>query len=544
MQKNSNFERRGKRPQRSFQRKNRHPGLAENQPKRRLETPHGEIPEAFSQTVFGKLNPLLQHAVVSMGFTTPTPIQECSIPDLLQGRDLFGCAQTGTGKTAAFLLPILNRFLADGGRPEPGRPRALIVAPTRELAAQIAENTVDFSRYTKISFAVVFGGVSQVPQVRALQHGADIVVATPGRLIDLMDQGHISLEKIECFVLDEADRLLDMGFLPDIRRVQEKLPEVRQTMFFSATLSGEVMKLAETMVKEPVQVDVSPETPTVDKISQSLMFVGSGKKSDLLVWLLQNKPEMKRVIVFVRMRYVTDNIAEKLRKSGISAEAIHSDKTQRMRTHTLNGFRAGKIRVLIATDIASRGIDVDDITHVVNYDLPEDADSYIHRIGRTARAGMDGAAISFVDKGQRNLLRGIEKLIKKDLPRDCEQPYHSDDIAESLSESDRTKRPSGGRFTRFRKSPDRGKNRGEVRPDRTRRAKPAVTQKLKIAGAAAEKPSRSAAPKPASDSGKKAGAEQPAGERSAFSKKSPPGARNLKDRSRTAKQRNLPPWMR
>ena len=546
MQKNYNFERRGKRPQRSFRRKNRHPGLAENQPKRRLETPKGDIPEKFSQTVFGSLNPLLQHAAVAQGFTNPTPIQEQSIPELLKGKDIFGCAQTGTGKTAAFLFPILDRFLTNGGRPVRRKPRALIVAPTRELAAQIAESTVSFSRYTRISFAVVFGGVSQNPQVNALNRGADIVVATPGRLIDLMEQGHISLENVECFVLDEADRLLDMGFLPDIKKIQAKLPEERQTMFFSATLSKEVMKLSESMVKDPVHINIAPEAPTVDKINQSLMFVGKGKKTNLLVSLLQNKPEMKRVIVFVRMRYVTDNIADKLRKEGITAMAIHSDKTQRMRTNTLNGFRNGRIRVLIATDIASRGIDVDEITHVVNYDLPEETESYVHRIGRTARAGTDGAAISFISKNQRNLLRNIEKLIKKEIPRERDQPYHSEEVEEALfSEGEEKKKKTRGSFRRFRKErdPKRGKMRGQVKPDRTRRFKAGAKKKAESASAVEKPLSPSKPAKPAKSN-------KPAAKPAAKKKSSPPSAestphrRKVKGQARAKKQRNTPPWMR
>jgi ATP-dependent RNA helicase RhlE len=470
MQKNNNFERRGKRPQRSFRRKNRHPGLAENQSRRRLETPKNELPEGLAKTVFGSLNPLLQHAVVAKGFSEPTPIQEQSLPSLLEGRDIFGCAQTGTGKTAAFLLPILDKFLADGKKPQPHRPRALIVAPTRELAAQIAENTVSLARYTRISFAVVFGGVSQYPQVKALQNGADIVVATPGRLIDLMEQGYIVLDNIECFVLDEADRLLDMGFMPDIERIQSALPAERQTMFFSATMSKEVLKLAEKMVADPVHVDVTPQVPTVDKINQSLMIVDKSNRTNLLIWLLKNHPEMRRVIVFMRMRHATDKVVDKLKKEGVLAQAIHSDKTQRMRTNTLNGFRTGAVRVLIATDIASRGIDVDDITHVVNYDLPEDAESYVHRIGRTARAGSDGAAISFVCKGQNKTLNAIRKFIRRDVPIETEHPYHLGD--ERLTEADQADRSSSsqGRKRRFRKNSSRsGKPRGAVRPDRTRR---------------------------------------------------------------------------
>ena len=562
MQKNQNFERRGKRPQRSFRRSNnRHPGLAENQPQRRLETPKGEIPEEFAKTVFGSLNPLLQHAALAQGFKNPTPIQEKSIPELLNGRDVFGCAQTGTGKTAAFLFPILNKFLASGGKAAPRKPRALIIAPTRELAAQIAESTVSLSRYTKISFAVVFGGVSQQPQVRAMNSGSDIVVATPGRLIDLMEQGHISLENIECFVLDEADRLLDMGFMPDIKRIQAKLPEKRQTMFFSATLTKEVIKLSKSMVDDPVHIEIASEAPTVDKIDQSLMFIGKGKKTNLLVWLLQNKPEMKKVIIFVRMRYVTDNIALKLNSEGISAASIHSDKSQRVRTNTLNGFRNGRIRVLLATDIASRGIDVDGITHVINYDLPEETESYVHRIGRTARAGSEGSSISFISKGQRNLLRSIEKLIQKEIPRDREQPYHSEEVEKDLFSSggdDKRKRAPQGRFKRFR-NPVRGKNRGEVKPDRTRRPRFGSGNKESAPRTGEERPgvARSSTPRTgeerprvARSSAPRTGEERPqrvarpGTDSGTAASKSQDRPRKLKGKNRANNQKNLPPWMK
>lgn len=540
MQKEKSYNRRGDRSRGSFPRKNRHPGLAENQPQRRLETPKGEIPEEFAKTVFGSVHPLLQHAVLAQGFKDPTPVQEQSIPELVKGRDLCGCAQTGTGKTAAFLLPILNSLLESGGKSERGKPRALIIAPTRELAAQIAESTVDFARYTRISFAVVFGGVSQQPQVRALNNAADIVVATPGRLLDLMNQGCISLEAVQHFVLDEADRLLDMGFLPDIKRILAALPEKRQTMFFSATLSKEVLQLANAMVRDPVHVRIDPGTPTVDKINQSLMFVDKGKKSALLIWLLDNLPEMKRVIVFSRMRHSSDTIASKLGKAGIAAAAIHSDKTQRVRTSTLNDFRKGRVRVLIATDIASRGIDVEGITHVVNYDLPEEDESYVHRIGRTARAGSEGAAISFISNGQRNLLRGIERLIKKEIPRDKDQPYHDEAVEKSLMGSGEKEKPQG-RFTRFR-NPMRGKDRGTVKPDRTKRMKPGFRAGAAAAGepsarvASSERPTRPAAPRRSSASAASTSTSASAPKAS--------GERVDKRKGKVSrKPKNVPPWM-
>jgi len=575
MQKEKSYNRRGNSSRGSFPRKNRHPGLAENQPQRRLETPKGEIPEEFAKTVFGCVNPLLQHAALAQGFQIPTPVQEQSIPELLKGRDIFGCAQTGTGKTAAFLLPILDRLLAAGGKSERGRPRALIIAPTRELAAQIAESIVDFSRYTRLSFAVVFGGVNQQPQVRALNNCADLVVATPGRLLDLMNQGCITLDAVEHFVLDEADRLLDMGFLPDIKRILAALPEKRQTMFFSATLSKEVMKLSDAMVRDPVHVQIDPGTPTVDKINQSLMFVDKGKKCALLIWLLDNLPEMKRVIVFSRMRHSSDSIATKLGKAGIVAAAIHSDKTQSMRTSTLNDFRKGRVRVLIATDIASRGIDVDGITHVVNYDLPEEDESYVHRIGRTARAGNEGAAISFISQGQRNLLRGIERLIRKEIPRDKDQPYHDEAVERSLFGGGEKEKPQG-RFTRFR-NPVRGKDRGEVKPDRTKRSKPgfrsAPTADSAVEGRAVAPaegsrrgaahparpapgahPVRGAVPArhahPAPGAHHPARMEHPArqaapGDPAAPAVMAPAGAKEYKRKGKVSrKPKNVPPWMK
>ena len=426
MHKESSFERRDRRFRPPFRRRNRHPGLAEREAPRQIPKPKGEIPPAFAETVFGMVNPLLQHAVAEEGYLMPTPIQQQSIPHLLAGEDLLGCAQTGTGKTAAFLLPILHRLAATPKQMAHNHPRALVLAPTRELAAQIATSTATYGRYLGIPFAVVFGGVSQGPQVSALNRGAMLVVATPGRLLDLMEQGHVMLDAVEEFVLDEADRMLDMGFLPDIRRILSKLPEVRHSQFFSATLSPEVLRLAKDLVKDPVQVTISPEQPTVDKINQRIMFVDKPNKDSLLISFLTTHPEAAKVIVFARTRHGADRIERKLGQAGIRAEAIHSDKSQRARTEALDAFRSGHVRVLVATDIASRGIDVDGITHVVNFDLPEEPESYVHRIGRTARAGADGAAISFVSAEERGLLRGIERLIKKPIEVDNNHEFHSE----------------------------------------------------------------------------------------------------------------------
>jgi len=424
----SSYERRGRGPRRPpFRRRNnRHPGLAERDTPQKTPEPKGEIPAVFAENVFGSLHPMLQHAVAEAEYATPTPIQEKAIPHLLEGKDLLGCAQTGTGKTAAFLLPILHRLAQNPKTMAHNTPRALILAPTRELAAQIATSTTTYGKFIGLPFAVVFGGVSQYPQVNALNRGAVLVVATPGRLLDLMEQGHVSLDGIEEFVLDEADRMLDMGFMPDIKRILSKLPTERHTQFFSATLSPEIMRLAMSMVKDPVHITISPDQPTVDKINQKIMFVDKPNKDALLTSLLTNHPEFEKVIVFARTRHGADKIVRKLEQAEIRAESIHSDKTQRMRTEALAAFRKGRVRVLVATDIASRGIDVDGITHVVNFDLPEETESYVHRIGRTARAGAAGAAISFVSTEERGLLRAVERMIRKEIDIDKTHEFHSE----------------------------------------------------------------------------------------------------------------------
>ena len=436
-----------------------HFGLAEKDVQPKIpELPKNPPPAAYEANVFGKLDARLQYAIADAGYAIPTPIQEKAIPPLLEGRDLIGCAQTGTGKTAAFMLPILHKLLQGDPQTtnhepqttnhEPqttnhdpaGRPRALILSPTRELAAQTAENNAAYSKYTGTPFAVVFGGVSQFPQVKALQKGAEVVIATPGRLIDLMTQGVVYLDRVELFVLDEADRMLDMGFLPDIKRIISKLPpnrppagatsagtggKLRQSMFFSATLSPEILHLAGELVHDPIQVMVSPEAPTVEKIEQSCMLVEKGNKDNLLIHLLENHPEWYRVIVFARTRHGADRVERKLSRRDIPVAAIHSDKTQNQRTRALKGFKEGKVRVLVATDIASRGIDVSGVDLVVNMELPVETESYVHRIGRTARAGKGGAAISFVAPEERGLLKAVERFIRKTIPVDRDQPFHS-----------------------------------------------------------------------------------------------------------------------
>ena len=382
------------------------------------ETVHPNVFEHFGQKV--------RRAIADAGYTVPTPIQEKAIPPLLEGRDLIGCAQTGTGKTAAFLLPIIEALSQKAERNKSGHPRALVLSPTRELAAQTCENHVKYAKYTQTRYACVFGGVNQFSQVKDIRRGADVVIATPGRLIDLMTQGIVYLDKVEYFVLDEADRMLDMGFLPDIRRLISKLPVRRQSMFFSATLSPEILKLAGELVKDPVQVMISPECPTVDAINQKLMCVEKGNKDNLLLWLLENNPEWKRVIVFARTRHGADRVLKKLLRKKITAGAIHSDKTQNQRMRALAGFKKGAIRVLVATDIASRGIDVPEVDLVVQMELPLEQESYVHRIGRTARAGRGGVAIAFVAPEERVLVKSVERFIRKSIPVDRDHPFHVD----------------------------------------------------------------------------------------------------------------------
>ncbi len=381
-------------------------------------------PATTGGTVFDLLIPPLQRALGDLGFQTPTPIQERSIPDLLNGRDMLGCAQTGTGKTAAFMLPILQYL--DGSRrmPAPGRPRVLVLAPTRELAAQIGDSIADYAKYMRIAHTVIFGGVKQNPQVARLRRGLDILVATPGRLLDLMQQGHIKLGSVEVFVLDEADRMLDMGFMPDIRRVVATLPATRQTLFFSATLGPAVTSLAGTMVSDPVAVNIAPEHLAVDKIQQKVLFVDRQNKDRLLASMLGDET-MERVVVFTRTKHGANKVVRKLQTAGIHAAAIHGNKSQAARTKAMGDFKAGHVRVLVATDIAARGIDVQRVSHVVNYDLPNEPEVYVHRIGRTARAGLGGVAISFCSAEERGWLRSIERLLQQRVPEDLNHRFHS-----------------------------------------------------------------------------------------------------------------------
>ncbi|MEI6984845.1 MAG: DEAD/DEAH box helicase [Rhodospirillaceae bacterium] len=361
----------------------------------------------------GVAEPLLR-ALASEDYHTPTPIQAQAIPPQLANRDVVGIAQTGTGKTAAFALPILQRLSEQAGSAGPRGTRALILAPTRELAIQIAEAIKVYGKYLNLRTTVIFGGVGQDPQVKAMANGVDILVATPGRLLDLINQRHVRLDKASYLVLDEADRMLDMGFVRDVRKIISHLPRERQSLLFSATMPQDIARLATDMLRDPVRVEVTPQVITVDKIDQQVFFVDAGAKRALLSSLLDDQA-LERVIVFTRTKHGANRVTEHLENAGIAAEAIHGNKSQSARQRALENFRSGIARVLVATDIAARGIDVDDITHVINFELPNIPESYVHRVGRTARAGARGIALSFCDPSERAFLRDIEKLTRRPL---------------------------------------------------------------------------------------------------------------------------------
>ena len=369
------------------------------------------------------IDPLLR-ALGAKNYTEPTPIQAQAIPPLLAGKDLLGVAQTGTGKTAAFGLPILQHITETRSPAGARATRALVLAPTRELAIQIAEEVRAYGRHLNLRQATVYGGVGQHPQVRALARGVDVLIATPGRLLDLLGQGHLRLDRVTHFVLDEADRMLDMGFIHDVRRVVAALPKRRQTMFFSATMPHEVARLAGDILTDPLRVEVAPSATTVERIEQRVFFVETANKRALLAQVLKD-PDLSRVIVFSRTKHGANRIAEQLAKRGVDAAAIHGNKSQGARQRALEGFKTGRTRVLVATDIAARGIDVDDVSHVINFDLPNEPESYVHRIGRTARAGAAGIALSFCDAGEREFLRDIEKLTRQRLNVIDEHPFHA-----------------------------------------------------------------------------------------------------------------------
>lgn len=396
------------------------------------------------------IQPLLR-AVQTQGYTEPTPIQQQAIPHVLQGKDLIGCAQTGTGKSAAFALPILQRLVEIPATRQGRHLRVLVLTPTRELATQIGESFSVYGRHTNMRSTVIFGGVGQQPQVNAVRSGVEILVATPGRLLDLMQQGLVKLNTIEIFVLDEADRMLDMGFIHDVRRVIAALPTKRQTLLFSATMPEEIVDLAERILINPVKVEVTPQSTTVEKIEQSVFFVEKANKRPLLEHLL-NDQNIRRVLVFTRTKHGANKLTEQLERGGIKADAIHGNKSQTARERALSNFKSGKSRVLVATDIAARGIDIADVTHVINYELPNEPESYVHRIGRTARAGASGKAYSFCDTEERAYLRDIEKLIRLRVPVVDEHPYVSASASAPLPHN------GNGGGSRGR-TPNRGQNR-------------------------------------------------------------------------------------
>lgn len=397
------------------------------------------------------IEPVLK-ALINEGYSIPTPIQEQAIPILLTGRDVLGCAQTGTGKTAAFSIPIIQKLYSNieensngKGKKQKRRIKALVLTPTRELASQIGDSFTSYGKFTPLKHAVVFGGVSQRPQTEVLRQGIDILVATPGRLLDLINQGYINLKEVEFFVLDEADRMLDMGFITDIQKVIKIIPQERQTLLFSATMPDEISDLAATLLHEPVRIDITPEAATVDLIDQHLYFAGREDKTSLLIDLLNDK-NVETALVFSRTKHGAEKLSQSLVRSGINADCIHGNKSQSARQKSLLNFKRRKTRVLVATDIAARGIDVSQISHVFNYNLPEDPETYVHRIGRTGRAGHDGVAFSFCDSSELGLLKSIQKIIGKDIPVNHEHDYECQVCLQKVERAQiSTRAPRSGR---------------------------------------------------------------------------------------------------
>ena len=417
------------------------------------------------------VEPILK-ALDKQGYTSPTPIQEQAIPILLKGKDLLGCAQTGTGKTAAFAIPIIqNLYNNIKLRDKQRKIKALVVTPTRELAIQIADSFTDYGAFTGIRNTVVFGGVKQSKQVAALRSGVDVLVATPGRLLDLMQQGIISLRDVEYFVLDEADQMLDMGFIHDIKKLLTKLPPKRQSLFFSATMPQAIVELSRTILGDYEKITIKPEQATAEKVKQAMYFVPKGSKIKLLVHLI-NIEIFGATLVFSRTKHGANKIVKLLDREGIKAEAIHGNKSQVARQKALNNFKEGTTKVLIATDIAARGIDVDSLSYVVNYDLPNIPETYVHRIGRTGRAGASGLAISFCDREERPYLRDIEKLINQKIPVIVAHPFVND-----LSEPSSNDRPQQRNKPHHKKQSSRpgnnswrNKNKGKRKPDSRNRS--------------------------------------------------------------------------
>ena len=416
----------------------------------------------------------IQRALAEEQYEEPTPIQAQTIPPALDGQDILGSAQTGTGKTAAFCLPILNRLGKQARKPLPNTPSVLILAPTRELAIQIGDSIATYGRHLRIRHTLVYGGVGQHKQVRDLDRGVHILVATPGRLLDLMGQGYVELHRLEVFVLDEADRMLDMGFMPDLKRIMQELPEERQSLFFSATLPPKIIELSHELLTDPVKIQIEPEKTSVEAIEQQLMFVDSGQKKGLLAKLLK-QDGVGLSVVFTKTKRGASNVLKFLSKAGISATEIHGNKSQNARQRALDEFRRGKVQVLVATDVAARGIDVDGITHVFNMDLPIEPECYVHRIGRTGRAGAAGIAISFCSPAERNLLRAIEREIGQKVPLAPNQPKREELRAEFPSDNEPADEPrrsrgrheqrSGGQDSR-RQRPQESRGYDDTRPAR------------------------------------------------------------------------------
>lgn len=406
------------------------------------------------------IEPIL-NALETEGYVNPTPIQQQAIPLALAGRDLLGCAQTGTGKTAAFAIPILQLVCKTqiGGNYSKGI-KALILTPTRELAIQIDESFAAYGKNLRMKHQVIFGGVSQVHQVNALRNGVDILVATPGRLLDLMQQGHVRLHDIQFFVLDEADRMLDMGFINDVKKIVAKLPAKKQTLFFSATMPPEIEKLSATLLHNPAKVEVTPVSSTVEKIEQAVYYVEKENKKHLLNELLKDQ-QIQTALVFTRTKHGADKVVKDLTKQGITAEAIHGNKSQNARQRALTNFKSGSTRILVATDIAARGIDIDLLSHVFNYELPNVPETYVHRIGRTGRAGASGMAVSFCDGEERAYLKDIQKLIKIQLPVVTDHAYHSEaPMVGSFKLPERNRRPQQQNRTRKFSYHKSAQNRG------------------------------------------------------------------------------------
>jgi ATP-dependent RNA helicase RhlE len=423
----------------------------------------------MSFTSLNLTDPILR-SLKEEGYTEPTPIQSQAIPIALRGTDLLGCAQTGTGKTAAFAIPILENLSKNKSTDRNRKIRSLIVTPTRELAIQIDESFQNYGRYTGLTSVVIFGGVNQKSQVKKLKQGVDILTATPGRLLDLMNQGFISISDIEIFVLDEADRMLDMGFIHDVKKLLAALPRKKQTLFFSATMPPEIIKLSKSILHNPVKVEVTPESSTVDAIQQGLYFVDKGNKKNLLIDVLQDS-DIKSALVFTRTKHGANKVVKLLKGSNIQAEAIHGNKSQAARQKALGNFKDQRTRVLVATDIAARGIDVDELQYVINYEIPNIPETYVHRIGRTGRAGSDGTALSFCDAQEKAFLRDIEKLIGKKIPVIDEHDFPLLDHNPPEPEKQQSRKSHSGRNNVNKKNQRKGNARPKAGSSNNKRVR-------------------------------------------------------------------------